>query len=1305
MTKRLLVVVCLLISVIANALNLSITDVKHLRRGEGLSSQRVFNILEDKHGAIWISTRAGVDRFNGREIRNYERQGDFFYGDLAGRVIMLSEDLDGGIMAYDNIGTIYKYSEVHDQFETTYKLDTDIPGAIKLNKYFKNSKGTEIFGLTQGLFAREAGGQAHALIESADVNDVVEIGGDLYVATTLAFIKYGAQGSVTRFPELSGNCSQTLYYLESRKKLLVGTFNDGLWIYDLKSGQFTHVDAKTPIFNNPIRAFQKIDDQTVGVGIDGGGVYTIDVDNLMVELLINAEDEHEFSLHGNGIYAMSEDSQGDIWVGSSTGGVSELMFTQQPFKQISHVKGNKNSLSNTNVNAISENADGSIWYATDHGVSINKGSQWTHILQGCVGLSLQPLAGGKMLLGTYGEGVFMLDSNGNTLKRINKQSGTLTSNYIFSVKQDRSGECWVGALDGHLMQLDANLNKVATYPISLVHSIEVIDANRVAVATVDGFYIVDKTTGKVDHYASAEEQVNNDVSAYIVPMLWNADGTIWLGTEGGGLNLYDLATRKVLHSYKMQDGLPSNVVYCLQRDNMGRIWLGTGNGIAIFDGKEFTSLDYLNSLASEYNKNAVAKLRSGELMFGSTSGAMRYSPDKIATLNYKAPLRITGFAIEGINPDEKNAMSERIFEGMAEGSVKLAYAHNSFSISFECINLKYQEDIGYQYIMEGYDKGWSESQTWGIISYKHVMPGRYNLRIRAISLSNGSVIDEKEMFITIAQPWWNSWLAWIVYALLLGFLVWVIIRYKMWKMQKSQDEEKIRFFVNTAHDIRTPVTLAMAPLDDLKRDEPLSENAAYLLSIARQNIRKLNSITSQLLEFEKFETNRNKVDLVPVDLRDILKGEIACFSNVCKKKNINLCITLPEEPANIHGDIALLEMIFDNLISNACKYTKPGGYVAVKLEAQNSKVITQIIDNGIGIPASERKHIFTDIYRAQNARDSQEVGTGFGLLQVKRVVKTLDGTISFTSTEGEGTVFTVTFERTYEKAEQHERKTQANAMINEVVPSIVPPAEKPEVKDSTLLIVEDNEDLREYLGKLFWHDYNIELKATADEALEYLNNVYPDLIISDVMMPGMQGDDFCNLVKTNPDTSGIPVILLTAKTNHESIVEGITKGADDYVAKPFSSEILKLKVKGLLENRNRMRNYLLKQAMQQATDNKPIEREEPAEANLSVSDNQFMTKVTSLVIEKIADTEFNIDILCREMAMSRTLFYNRLKALTGKAPQEFVRLLRLERAAEMLRQGQSVNDVAEATGFVNVKYFSTVFKKHFGVQPSRYLKV
>ena len=490
--QHILALLVFLISPIGYAAALPITDVRYLTHSDGLSNHRVFTIIEDQYGAVWISTKAGVDRYNGHTIKNYTLTGDFYFGDMAGRTIRLFQDKHGDIWAYDNIGRIYKYSPVYDRFDQELKLGDFIHESIMLNKYVRSSDEKELFGLTKGVYIKDKTGSVKPAMTGVVVNDMVEVGNTWFIGTSsgLGVLKNGRK--ISMHPSFKNTNIQTLFYDKETAKLLIGTFNDGLRLMNMSTQKVSHIHSEIDIFTNPIRSILKLNAHTMAIGIDGSGIYTVDLRNNKVELLINSEDNNSFSLHGNGIYAMLKDQQGNLWAGSYTGGVSLIGLTDSPLRLITHERGNLNSLANDNVNAIAENINGDIWYATDRGVSIFlKSGRWIHTLNKYVGVTLCSSENGNMLLGTYGEGIFMLDKNGKVLKLLNKQSGNLTSNYIFSIKKDHSGDYWVGALDGELMHLDGNGKLKQRYPVNQVLSITVIDDYRIAAATVDGVYIID----------------------------------------------------------------------------------------------------------------------------------------------------------------------------------------------------------------------------------------------------------------------------------------------------------------------------------------------------------------------------------------------------------------------------------------------------------------------------------------------------------------------------------------------------------------------------------------------------------------------------------------------------------------------------------------------------------------------------------------------------------------------------------------------------------------------------------------------
>jgi signal transduction histidine kinase/DNA-binding response OmpR family regulator/sugar lactone lactonase YvrE len=1290
-------------------------DIRHLGYSEGLSSQRVFSIVEDPHSAIWVATKIGIDRYNGQVVKSYNLPGNLYYGEMAGRRLRLLYDAQYGLWAYDHTGRIFQYSTEKDAFELKLLLGEAIGGEIILNKIAIDGKGYLWIGLGKGLYRKENDGSITAVITDQYVNDIVTDSVSVFVGTSMGVV----QLTHAQMPNwlVKDEDVQTLYY-HNNQELWIGTFNNGLWIRSLVNSDYQRLKGQGSGFLNPIRAITAYDDQTMLVGVDGGGVYSVDLETRQPHLLMSTEDSTDIYLRGNGIYAVTTDRQGNIWIGSYSGGVSVAILSSYPTRIFKHERGSQHSVANNNINGIEEGSNGHLWFATDNGISILNESTgtWHHVLDGTVVVTLCRAQSGSMWAGTYGDGVYLLDHKGQLLQHLTQQLQELTTNYIFSIRQDLDGDIWVGGHNGWLMLLDKEGQHKQTYDIKWIHSIEIVGQNQVGVATVNGFYLVNKATDTVKSYASFSEFMHQNASAYIISMLFNEDQTVWLGTEGGGLNLYNLNTGET-RTFTTKDGLPSDDVYSLQKDALGRLWVSTGKGLALMENHQVSNLNYLGDIDKEYNKSSFARLSDGRFAYGSTDGAVLVKPEAIAQTSYEAPLRLTGLSIDYLDVDKEKDLYQSIYNMLDQGVVELPYRHNSFAIHFESINHRFQRDISYQHILEGYDKTWSNSSADGTLRYTNVAPGTYLLRIRNLRRSNGEMIAERTLLLTVAEPWWNAWWAWLVYLAMAGTLLYYIFRYNSNRLQKKHDEDKIKFFINTAHDIRTPVTLIMAPLEDMGRVTGLSDKVLYYLELARNNTQKLHALITQLLEFEKVDITRQRTSLYPLNLNSILAEEMASFQPYCDNKQLHLNLNLPDEEVGIRGDRQIICMLLDNLLSNACKYTPPQGEVGLSLTTTKRKAIITVKDSGIGIPKKGHKYLFKEVYRAENAQKSLEEGTGFGLLQVHRIVKILGGKISVQSEENQGCTFTITLKRSYDEPERlPEQSPVVNHPLSAESPHLASPEalrknrDKGEPAKDTLLIVEDNEALRYYLCQTFDKDYRVLDAANGQEALASLDNEYPDLILSDVMMPGIQGNELCRMVKDNPDTSGIPFVLLTAKTNHDATVEGLKMGADDYIPKPFSTEILKLKVQGLIENRKRQRAFFMREALRQVGSNEAQTMpdnesglSDPPVPTLSENDRRFVERATNLVIENISNSDFNIDSLCREMAMSRTLFYNRLKSLTGKSPQEFIRLIRLQKAAELLKKGKNVTETALDCGFVNPKYFSSLFKHQFGVQPSKYL--
>ena len=745
---------------------------------------------------------------------------------------------------------------------------------------------------------------------------------------------------------------------------------------------------------------------------------------------------------------------------------------------------------------------------------------------------------------------------------------------------------------------------------------------------------------------------------------------------------------------------------------------------------------------------SYTRLQNGDFIYGSTNGAVRFNPGNFTRHIYQAPLLFTSFEVPQKSLEETLEKKIQFNQMLHAGkTIQLNYNDNSFLISFISISYQYQQDIQYSYQLVGFEQNWSAPTSELSVRYTNIPPGDYTFHVKSMSKNGGQQLDEQIIRIHIAQPYWNTALAWIIYILSLAGITYFVWRFFANKMEKKHFSDKIQFFINTAHDIRTPVTLIMAPLGDLSKEEGLSTEGKRYLQIARKNTEKLYNLITQLLDFQKADTTLLTLQVSEYDLKSYLQEKVLSFQSLCESKRIRVQLQWTDAPVSLWMDKDKGDKIFDNLFSNAIKYTPVGGEITVIVEQNDKKIYIKVKDNGIGIPRKAQRYIFSNFYRAENAVNSKETGSGIGLLLTRRLMRLHKGHISFISNEGEGSTFLLTFRKgsrhlakyivSDKAASSHTLSTEAalksgstsqttpattlgNSMGAAMGTAIEIAIESTDSSDSSdnmdnqqensskerIMIVEDNDELRFYLRKTFEQTYFVVDKPDGESALEYLKEKSVELIISDVMMPGIQGDELCRLLKSDFTTSHIPVLLLTAKTEKDAILEGLESGADDYLTKPFDTEILKTKIKGVLQNRKIMREFFLSQSLSSTHVSKCEEKnrkeEEECTNCLSAMDKEFMQRCTQLVTDNLADADFTINQLCRELALSRTLFYEKLKALTGQAPNEFIKLIRMNEAANLLKQQVPVQEVALLVGFTDAKYFSTAFKKHFGVSPSKY---
>ena len=1339
--------------------------VSNLNTDNGLSSSRVYSIVEAEDGAMWISTKRGVDRYNGQLVSNYTLATEMQYSDASGRNIKLTQDHHRQIYAYDNKGKVYIYNKVKDTFVLRCNLLNILGGSIVLNELLVDKKGNFWLAMDKGLYCLSASADGKEIVrekakgrfilKNTYINHIQFVGQRLLIGTSKDVYCYSvATQKIAK--KISGSSVVSSYHDVEGHHIWLGTFHEGVKVVDDRTWKPINSIAFHSLQNIPqipVRSIISFDHQTILMAVDGAGIYTYDKLNKQTKLLLDTDGRPGNILKGNGLYTLYRDRFGDLWAGSYSGGVDLAIPMEHTLEYITHESLNNQSLLDNCVNDVFQSRDGKIWYATDKGVSIYDSQThfWHHGLYNKVALTICQTVDGRVLVGTYGNGVYQVNSDGTGMPAYSVSNGKLKSDYVFSLFTDSEGNLWIGCLDGDMAcfpsgkNISRGVGKTAFYlPVNEVQCItESEDKRSIAVGTSHGCYLIDKQNPMHPRrFFYPEQYPGKDINLFVNSMVYQNSSHVWIGTDGGGLYDYDLTTNK-FRNYTTQELLPSNAVYGLIKGKNGKLWLSTDKGLAfIYQGK-VVNLNFFKGLEREYNRMSVACASDGRMLFGSNDGVVALAPMFAKGLNYAAPLRIHRVEVEGV--ERTDQWNETLFEMLQEGTLQLHHHENTLIVSFESINYQYQHDIQYQYYLEGYDRNWSKPSSYQLARFVNLPSGSYVLHVKAICRSNGRELGETSLKISIAQPWWNTWWAWIVYLCILTAILYFAWQYYKERLQRRYYDEKINFFVNTAHNIRTPLSLVLAPLVDLSKDSHLSEKSRVFLDMAQRNGNKLLKMVTELLDFQKVEQSAELVRLQDVELPMFLRLQVEKFIVAAQEKHIHLSLEACPQHL-VHTDVKMMDLILENLLSNAIKYTPEGGKVTLSASIEGKTAQILVSDTGIGIPKAEIKNIFKSFFRASNAVNSQEMGSGLGLMLTRQLVEKLGGKLTFVSEEGKGTTFHVVLPlgNSAASSTQPVEETQNVETLfsnhqdvhDEKMKSVASSDDQnSEVSKDTLLFVDDNEDLRQYICMTFSDTYRVVDVESGDAALKYLEEGGEcDIVVSDVMMPGMQGDVLCQRIKENKDTSWLPVILLTAKAGRNFMIEGLGLGADDYIAKPFDAVILASKIDSMLKNRRRLSQYYMerslalvrgevsaksnssKQVMDLNAADEPIEtiqasdeKEEQAilnpqdQAFLNPQDQAFVEKATRFVLDNLSDTDFTIDRLCREMAMSRTLFYGKLKTLTGQGPQDFMRLIRLEQAAMFLKQGDSVLDVSVKAGFVNVKYFSTVFKKHFGVSPSKYL--
>lgn len=1332
----------------------------------GLSHNQVNTIIKDRQGFMWFGTMSGLNRYDGtsfKTFRHIQNDSSSLHDNFINKLI---EDPEGSIwISTRNNFSIY--NPINESFSRQlpeYLRDSPVPLNNITDCYQDNNNNWWILTNGTSTYCFNYKSKQFTTLKSTiidpqhssttSINSIVQDSkGNFWIirsdgvlekfdSKTLKSIYYNDY-----FNKTKGIDNFYSMFIDSDNDIWIYTTNkaDGVYWFQNNSKSFTHLSDNTgdiKLLTNIIRCIVQDNNHNVWIGTDHGGINILNKKTKKVSYILSNTD-NENSLSQNTITSLYKDNTGIIWIGTFKKGINYYHENLIKFRLVKHQPSNPNSLGYDDVNCFADDASGNLWIGTNNGGLFyydRKNEKFTNYkhnpsnpgsISNDIIVKLYIDKQQKLWIGTYFGGLDCYDGKTFThYKQDPSNSLSISDNRIWEIFEDSKNNFWIGTLGGGLELFDRTKGFFYHYRLgdqNSVHSNYIIyiaeDKNRnLWIGTANGVDILDYQTGRFIHHEHENSNQKSLSNNNVICILADSRGLIWVGTREG-LNLYN-ESEKNFNTYTTNNGLPDNTIQTILEDNMGKIWISTPNGIASItvinkDQKgniniKCNSYDKSDGLqGKEFNEKASLKTKQGELIFGGSNGFNIFSPQAININNNAPKIVLTNLRIFNKNIDVNEKINGHLILKQSITQTQklvLKYSENMFSIDFAALNYLHPEKNKYLYKLEGFNKDWiSTSDILRRATYTNLDPGDYVFRVKA---SNDDGIWNEtgtSIKIKVRPPFYRSIYAIILYILLLtGALILarkiLLERARMrFRIEAERHEAqrlhdldmvKIKFFTNVSHEFRTPLSLILAPIEKIIKNTHDVEQKKQFLLIQR-NAKRLLNLVNQLLDFRRMEVQEFKLNPVSQDIVAFTKDITYSFSDISEKKNIQLLFHSNVESITIQFDTDKFEKIIFNLLSNAFKFTHEGGKIVVDIEYNHDEnkqwLEIKVKDTGIGIAKDKHERIFEQFFQSEASGNMVSQGSGIGLSLAKEFVRLHNGSIWVESEPGKGSCFVVhlpiqEFAGNIGKQiiDEEIKSNESEQVIEEVI-------QKTNTPDHILLI-EDNEDLRFYIKDNLKNKYNITEASDGNVGLKIAMSSIPDLIVSDIMMPGMDGIELCKTLKADRRTSHIPVILLTARGSDEQKMEGFKSGADDYITKPFSFEILESRVNNLISQRDKLRKAFQKQ----------IEII-PNEISVTSLDEKLIQRALDLVEQHISDPNFSVEDLSKELGMSRVHLYKKLLSLTGKTPLEFIRVIRLKRAAQLLKKSQlTVAEIAFEVGFNNPKYFSKYFKDEFNELPSTY---
>jgi signal transduction histidine kinase/DNA-binding response OmpR family regulator/ligand-binding sensor domain-containing protein len=1284
----------------------------HFTEVDGLPRNITTCLEQDQYGYLWIGTTNGIARFDGKNF--------YCYKELSGvGIIYLLYDSHNILWAATGEG-LFKYNRLTNYF------DRIVQGFVSK---IEEDNG-EIYFLMVSDIYKVVDNKTLNLYQGNDISD-------------FCFSKEGiwlgkSNDGVILLSRESGFTKNVASFLKNKPVVLVSKIDDKLFVGCYNGQLYAINDNRQPIYieiNNHyfLEKILKVN-QEFWVATDGYGIIVLDK-NLKISRILNRTWNTNASINSNSIYDILYGNNHEIWLASYGAGLTCILPDNLLFQNFLPEKGNVNSLvANEGVSVFVKKPY--IYFGTNYGLSVwdENTYQFNNLtsdrlrkdLNGTKVTALTVSADNNIWLGTYDGLLGKYNSDYKLLKTYHpSSSGIDEMQQIVQLREINKSNLLILTQFQSRILLNFNIENETTSLFELYYKgsnityclLNSLRENQqgelLALISDKGLFHVNWKDNILENNLS---EMNKRIGCYIADFYHDKKGYYWLASSANGL-IRISNDGKNYKKYTVKEGLPSNTLVRIESIDDRFLWISTISGICRFDAEtgEVLNYNYSDGLtANEFLDRVSAKTNDGKIIFGSAAGFTIVNPLKVNPDASKTEMIISDITFQNRsirNPEGKQYLKQPLEETK---EIWLPYNKNSFSIHFFAKNKSFLRYHNYAYRLIGLERNWTYQGETNYANYTNLSPGKYIFEIKTADKTKEGL--PTQLIIHIQSPYYFSWFAYVAYTIVFFTILYLSVyaylkRIELRKEKEVSDfkiqneheltEKKLSFFTNISHDLKTPLTLIDAPVDDLLQSEGLNQEQINKLMIINRNSKRLYKLITDLLDFRKITQKQYVLEVKETIISDIITDIYEAFKEECKNKAIDLkCNT----DRNLSGfvDAKKIEKILWNLLSNALKFTKKGGIISLIAEEliidgrKNLKFVVN--DNGIGISENDKNKIFERFYKTQHSQSINKEGTGIGLSIVKELVEMHHGEIKVESTLGLGTTFTIILPSGKESFSEDEfvifEKPNYHTSVDDNVKNTKLSPQHDAKKQYNLpgiLIVEDNAELREYLTGHFEKRYKVYTAEDGFAGLKLAKEINPDIILTDVQMPHKNGYEFCKELRQNFDTSHIPIVMLTANDTIEQQIEGLSTGADAYLTKPFEIKLLDTVLNSLLDSRKRLRNKFI-----------GIETPENLEKTLPQKDIDFILELKLFIIENMMSQDLTVDLLSEHFAVSLAQLYKKVKSLSGNTPNNLIKSFRLKKAYNLIREeGMRVSEAAYQTGFNDPNYFTTCFKKEFGENPSQ----